>query len=320
MWAFKPAFCRRAHFVLWSHVLVILLCLQGCFVSYSLPTSGSYQSEKGWILTAEKAKALLADGALLLDARKKELYDANHIAGAVQVWWRMFSPTDAATGGTLLKSDAELQNTLRQVGVSSGRVVLVAGDALKGWGEDGRIVWMLRTLGHNKAYMIDGGFTALAQAGMTTTKTTTTPKAGDFTVKRTKVFDVQIQDVEQLLKDKSIVFVDTREAREFRGETPYGETRGGHVPGAVHLWFRDFLDSSGYLLSREKMLSKLKTLGITPDKRVVAYCTGGVRSAWFFVVLTDMGFTNVQNYAGSMWEWSAGPASRYPLVTTKQGS
>ena len=91
----------------------------------------------------------------------------------------------------MLADDALLQRKLRRVGVSNGRPVVVVGDQKGGWGEEGRVVWMLRTLGHDRAAMVDGGQAALLKAGVEPTKAATTPTAGDFTVKRRRDYEVQ---------------------------------------------------------------------------------------------------------------------------------
>ena len=45
--------------------------------------------------------------------------------------------------------------------------------------------------------------------------------------------------------------------------------------------------------------------GITADKLIVPYCTGGVRSGFAAAVLAELHYPRVANYDGSMWEWSA---------------
>jgi len=110
------------------------------------------------------------------------------------------------------------------------------------------------------------------------------------------------------------VIVDTREQREHDGETPYGETRGGHVPGARHIFYKDLVGDDGHVLPADKLKTKLAALGVTADSQVVSYCTGGIRSGFVTAVLNDAG-VKARNYAGSMWEWSAAPAEEYPLVT-----
>ena len=47
----------------------------------------------------------------------------------------------------------------------------------------------------------------------------------------------------------------------------------------------------------------LNQQGITQDREVVVYCTGGVRSAMGYFVLKYLGYS-VRNYDGSWWDWS----------------
>ncbi|NER81014.1 MAG: sulfurtransferase, partial [Leptolyngbya sp. SIO1D8] len=138
------------------------------------------------------------------------------------------------------------------------------------------------------------------------------PTPGDFVVKRNPTWDIQRDELKAQLGDDALVVIDTREPREFAGKTPYGEQRGGHIPGAVNLYFKDFIGDDGRLLAREDIIAKLQAVGVTSDRQIVVYCTGGIRSGWLTSVLVTLGF-QVKNYAGSMWEWSAAPAAHYPL-------
>ena len=42
---------------------------------------------------------------------------------------------------------------------------------------------------------------------------------------------------------------------------------------------------------------------INPNKEVIVYCTGGVRSAMAYFVFRFLGY-EVRNYDGSWWDWS----------------
>lgn len=266
-----------------------------------------------WVVSAPEAKQLIDQGATLLDARGQ--LSLGQLAGAIAVRWDQFSSTQPASRGNLLADDQALSLQLQALGISADKPVVVFGKPPGGWGEDGRLVWMLRTLGHSQAVLVDGGFRALRQAGVSLRPGPGgAPEPGNFVVQRTPTWAIQQEDLRLQLNDPNLVIVDTREAREFTGKTPYGERRGGHIPGAIHLYFKDLLGEEGRLLPRSELLAKLRTLGITPETQVVVYCTGGVRSGWLAAVLVTHGF-QVKNYAGSMWEWSAAPEDRYPLVT-----
>lgn len=280
------------------------------------PAQTAIAFEQRWLITASEAQQLIHQGATLLDARGKSL-GQQRLPGAQPVHWDQFSPPTAPQRGRLLADDGQLTAKLQALGISADRPVVVFGDPLNGWGEEGRIVWMLRTLGHPQAVMVDGGIAALRQASRSPSRPTA-PAAprevmGDFVVKRRADWDIQQEQLKAILETSQLVIVDTREPREFAGQTPYGEQRGGHIPGAVHLYFKDVLDQDGKLLPKEAIANKLASLGITPESQVVLYCTGGIRSGWMTAVLTSLGFS-AQNYAGSMWEWSASPASQYPLA------
>ncbi len=275
--------------------------------------------DRQWIVSTQQAQVLLKNGATLLDARSLKLLPWKGLPGATAVNWQDFSQPHPPTRGNLLEDDAILTQKLQAIGIFQDKPVVVAIDPKTGWGEDGRIVWMLRTLGHQKAVLVDGGYRALIQAGVSTEfSLTSKPPKGDFVVKRRSDWIISRDQLRSRLTQQDLVIIDTRETREYAGETPYGEQRGGHIRGAIHLYYQDWFDQNGMLLSREAILNQLAQNEITPQTEIVAYCTGGVRSAWLTTVLVDLGF-HAKNYAGSMWEWSASPAENYPLVLQEIG-
>lgn len=263
-----------------------------------------------WIVDAAEAKQLIDQGATLLDTRKLAL---TRLQGAIHVDWKQFSPEEAITRGRLLEENTLLTQKLQSLGISRQTPVVVYADPPSGWGEDGRLVWMLRTLGHSQVVMVDGGFEALVAANVPVQRSRNNAVVpGDFVVSRTSTWEIQRDELRAELGQENVVVVDTREPREFAGKTPYGEQRGGHVPGAINLYFKQLLGENGKLLSAQEIRAQLEDAGISPHTRVVVYCTGGIRSGWLASVLVTLGY-QVRNYAGSMWEWSAGPADSYPL-------
>ena len=272
-----------------------------------------------WIVSPVQAKQLIEQGATLLDSRNLLLWLIGHVPGAIHVSWKQFSQQQSPDRGKLLENSEVLEQKLRKLGIFNAKPVIVIGNPADkcNFGEEGRIVWMLRTLGHQSAALVDGGYRALTQAGLPITLDLTQPLPGDFVVKSTPVWSIQRDEIRANLSaqtaSQTLIVIDTRSLHEFMGATPYGEQRGGHIPGSVHFYFKDLLDAKGYLLPRDQIIAQLNSLGINCDTPVAAYCTGGVRSAFFLAVLADLGFTNVKNYAGSMWEWSAATASSYPL-------
>lgn len=95
----------------------------------------------------------------VLDARSASDYRAGHIPGAVRIDWTDFRDGWGRTGRLPGNLD-DLALRLATFGVDSERPVVVYGDAHRGWGEEGRIVWMLAYLGHPDARLLDGGWSA----------------------------------------------------------------------------------------------------------------------------------------------------------------
>ncbi|MFB6264899.1 MAG: sulfurtransferase [Bradymonadaceae bacterium] len=274
----------------------------------------------GWVVSPDRAVELAdRSQASVLDARSRSKWREEHVEGAAHVDWQQFTPDTPSRRGVLLDDDGTLEKRLRALGVSSGEPVLVVGAADDGWGRAGRIVWMLRTLGHEKAAWVDGGHGALVEAGLEVSKNEPEVETGDFTVERRDDWTIDRSRLRQIYDREDVLLIDTRQRREYLGATPYGESRGGHIPGAAHLHFEELLGPDGRLLDESAIQEKLADIGATEDTRIVTYCTGGVRSAWVASVLVELGYDRVRNYAGSTWEWSAGDPERFPLETGPSG-
>jgi thiosulfate/3-mercaptopyruvate sulfurtransferase len=272
-------------------------------------------SPSKWVVDAASARALIAFGAIVIQARGSSPKATRPIQNAVPVSWQHFSHEDVPIKGRLLDDDIVLTQRLRALGVSKDVPVVVVDDPKLGGGEAGRLTWTLRTLGHPFTYLVDGGVDALAESGTLSVKSP--PLTGNFSVTRDLRFQITRDELRNSIGTPGIAILDVRESREYAGETPYGESRGGHVPGAKHLFYKALLESDGKVLPGNQIKRKLSEIGVREDDGVVSYCTGGVRAAFVTVLLNDAGIV-ARSYAGSMWEWSASPTDQYPLNKNKE--
>lgn len=294
-----------------TYMLRIFFALVFLFSS-SLFASEKLSGVKGWFISAPEALYLHGQGAVFVDAREGIKFSG--IPKSIPLGWQEISRKEFPHQGNLIEA-SEAKELLRKKSLYPDKIVLVFGDTIGGWGEEGRIVWSLRTLGFSKAFIVDGGINSLKKAS-----NSSVPIRPELLSKinssdsNDKNWSADSKFVLSQLSDKKFAFIDTREEREFLGQTPYGESRGGHLPGAKWIYYKQFLDEDGYLLSESKILAKLYELGISKDKTVISYCTGGVRSGWMTSVLVSLGY-NAKNYAGSMWEWSSKGDENHPLVT-----
>jgi thiosulfate/3-mercaptopyruvate sulfurtransferase len=242
----------------------------------------------------------------VLDARGWWAYRGGHVPGAVRISWLDHRAGRGRTGKLPRDLDA-LARALAQKGVDGGTRVVVYGAAGDGWGEEGRIAWMLYYLGHPDVTVLDGGWAAWRAAGGPIERAA--PPAlppGHFSAHPRAAVRATADDVAAATTTGALV-LDTRSAAEWRGSRRYWPARVGHVPGAVHLEWRDLLDAAGRLDRSPAQRLRLAARGLTPDRPVIAYCVGGVRSGEAFWALRALGFRDVRNYDGSWYEWSADP-------------
>lgn len=267
--------------------------------------------EAPWFLNASAAHSFSKYS--ILDTRSATERWKNKVANSKVLSWEDLSRTDAPHKGELL--DLKLVRTkLKELGIKQNETILVLGDGVSGWGEEGRLVWSLREAGFLQSYWLDGGYAAYEKEIQKNPKIKEN-KETNFNIPENKKYQSSAIQKEEILKglpSKQFQILDTREPREFSGATPYGETRGGHIPGAKSAFYQNLFDANGNIKSKAEVDQYLKQLGIHKEKPIVAYCTGGVRSAFVVGILRTYGY-NAYNYAGSMWEWSHDP--KLPLET-----
>jgi thiosulfate/3-mercaptopyruvate sulfurtransferase len=165
-----------------------------------------------------------------------------------------------------------------------------------------RVLWLLDYLGHPHARMLDGGFAAWREAGFAVAHRPATPVAGTWhgapTAERVATWSRVLDD----LGRPGVVIVDTRSREEYLGRLVRA-ARGGAIPGAVPLEWKDNLTADGRFKPAADLRAMYAASGVTPDKHVITYCQGGYRAAHAYVALRHLGFRNVRNYLGSWKEW-----------------
>ena len=252
---------------------------------------------------------------IIIDTRSAAAYAAGHIPGAINVEWGTFAdwndPPDKAT----LKSVSELEDLLGGLGLTRTSKIVLYDDTLSSWGSAGRLFWMLEYLGCINVQILNGGWDKWIDDGMTTEIAQNTLDAAEFTADMDLFPDVNVDKdhILERLGDDDFVVVDTRTDEEYNGWILYDETRGGHIPGAVQLPYASYYNEDNSILGYDALRTILESRGVTLDKEVVAYCTAGIRSGFFYFLTRLMGYPQTANYDGSMWDWAAADAGTYPM-------
>jgi thiosulfate/3-mercaptopyruvate sulfurtransferase len=227
-------------------------------------------------------------------------YREGHIPGALL--WDIY--TNLRHPDYSLATPEELAELLARSGIKRESTVVFYGyGAHLG-------LWLLRCLGHDDVRLMDGPRERWLQEGRRFDLDAPTPApAPVLPVGADPELQASCEDVLAMLGRAGHIILDVRSEAEFAGERfwPSGATEGagraGHIPGSVHLPIEELRTGDG-LLDAGELRRVLHGHGVTPDNRVVAYCTIGNRAsqAWFALdAILDYPETAV--YYGSWAEW-----------------
>ena len=279
----------------------------------TLSPGPSFAAQQGLYpyLHVDQLSTLSRDNIVILDTRPLWKYLLSHIPGAQHIGkWQKFTVRVNGAPGILREDKIFLAGKLQPLGIDYSKLVVLYGDPEDKWRSDGRFFWMLKYLAFPKVAILEGGFNLWKKIGLPIERGTGKDAPPSNLSPQQIHFDKSVSADQTWIRNrlglKSLAIIDTRTKAEFAGKTPYGSKRGGHIPGAIHIYWTEFFTSVGMLKSREKLAAILRASGVTKDQDIVVYCTGGVRSAMSFFALRYMGY-KVRNYDGSWWDWSLSP-------------
>lgn len=250
------------------------------------------------------------DDVVIIDASagSKARYEEQHLAGSlfVDVNNDLANIGDFAKGGRHpLPTLNQFAQLLQKLGINKNTHVIVYDDK-NGGNAAARLWWMLRSIGHEKVQVIDGGFQAAIKAGFPTTNQTEFPKsAGEYTISSWSLPLSDIHEVEEVAKHKEYMVIDVRDANRYAGFTEPIDTLAGHIPGAINIPFTENLDEEGCFLSpdvlKEKYTAALAT--IKPEN-VIVHCGSGITACHTLLAMDYAGLPIPKLYVGSWSEWS----------------
>jgi thiosulfate/3-mercaptopyruvate sulfurtransferase len=236
------------------------------------------------------------DTLRIVDVRDAWEYDGlGHLPGAVSVPFDTFRSEDGDDG--MLPPEADWADLLSEAGIDESDDIVAYDDHHGVFAA--RFLVTAELLGHDpeRLHLLDGDFSAW-QLSFETTSEAPAVESTDYAVDPPSETPLVGPDaVAAAADDPEAVVVDTRE------ESEYTE---GHIPGAVLLDWRDLVDDETRgLLARDEALAVLAEAGIVPEKRVVLYCNTARRISHTYVVLRELGFSDIGFYEGSLTEWEA---------------
>ena len=234
----------------------------------------------------------------------RHTFEAGHIPGADFLDLQgEFSVPDIELH-FMMPATARLEAAFGRHGVGAdSRVVLYSiGTAM--WAT--RFWWMLRSLGFDNVAVLDGGLdTWKAEGRAIETGAAKGYPPATFTAKPRAGYFVDKHETLKASTDRNTVVVNALNPQLHAGLGPSRYGRPGHIPGSVNVSAATLYDpATKAFVPLADAETKFAAQGITKDKRVVAYCGGGISATIDLFLLHRLGYDNLTLYDGSMGEWA----------------
>ncbi|PFJ12110.1 sulfurtransferase [Bacillus cereus] len=239
----------------------------------------------------------------------REKYEEEHIPHALyfDLNLELSSPVTEHGGRHPLPHIEEFADKLSQAGIDEHTTV-IAYDSQAG-ANASRLWWLLSYIGHEKVYILDGGFPAWKANGLHTTT--------EIPVVARKTFKANIQDhmlvTMEMVRENihigaDVTLIDSREPKRYAGVEELVDPKAGHIPTAVNHFWKDGILESGQFKNEAQQQERFQNL--SKDKETIVYCGSGVTACPNVVALKLAGFQNVKLYAGSWSDWISYPENQ----------
>lgn len=237
-------------------------------------------------------------------------YENNHLNGAyfVDINAQLADiKNDFSDGGRHpLPTIQKFAKTLTDLRITNEKHIVIYDDN-DGSNAAARFWWMLKSIGHVKVQVLNGG---LAQA-----KKYNFPFSSEiepiqklekpYQFDQWKLPTINIQEIENILNNPNYLIVDVRDTARFQGKTEPIDLIAGHIPSAINIPFKENLDENGCFISQSELVIKYKkAFENIKTENIVVHCGSGVTACHTLLALDYAEMDIPKLYVGSWSEWS----------------
>ena len=194
----------------------------------------------------------------------------------------------------------EFVDKLSHAGIDHSKTVVAYDD--QGGAFASRLWWLLKFLGHEEVYVLDGGFSAWKEQNFPVTNEIPAIERAVFNPIVNRNMLVEVSDVKEAIKQDSATIIDSREQVRFLGiEEPIDKV-AGHIPSAVNAFWKDGIEANGHWKNESDQKERFSQV-VNVDKDIIVYCGSGVTACPNILSLSEAGYNNVKLYSGSWSDW-----------------
>lgn len=265
------------------------------------------------IQASELLKLYKSENLIIVDVSNgknaKSNYEAKHLEGAIFV--------DLNTQLAEIKEDLSIggrhplpkietfAKTVSNLGISPKSHILIYDDK-NGSNASARFWWMLKSIGHEKVQVLNGGIQEAEKINFPlSSKTEITNKTELYKVDNWKLQIAEIEEVEKVSQTENHIVIDVRDVERYNGEIEPIDLIAGHIPGAINIPFTENLDENGLFLPPNLLKLKYeKVFGNVETENIIVHCGSGVTACHSLLAIAYAELEIPKLYVGSWSEWS----------------
>jgi thiosulfate/3-mercaptopyruvate sulfurtransferase len=214
---------------------------------------------------------------------------------------------DGTGGRHPLPDTNQLAAKLTALGINAERKVIVYDE--QGGAMAARLWWLMTYLGHDKVFLLDGGWRSWLQAGYPVARgdeaephrSVVAPPFVPRIRHEMLVDALYIEERQTLIKSGESILLDSREAARYEGAAEPIDPVAGHIPGAWNYFWKENLDKQGHFRPLDERRQRFAPL--TEAREIIVYCGSGVTACPNVLSLLEAGLNHVKLYAGSWSDW-----------------
>lgn len=253
-------------------------------------------------------ESMLKDSVLIFDVRYKlgdeiygrEEYDKGHIPGAIFIEMEdLLTGEIKDHGGRHPLPNMEIfRRKINELGVDDNIDVVVYDDGEIAMA--GRLWFMLRYLGKENVYVLNGGIKEWIALGNKVDIEVSQPKQrGALTANYNNEMIADVDEVKKAINDNSVAIVDSRTSERYRGEIEPIDRIPGHIPTALNYPWPELVEEDKKW-TRESLQKHYKDL-IKFDQ-IFVHCGSGITGTVNMIFLEEAGL-RPKLYAGGYSDW-----------------
>ena len=244
---------------------------------------------------------------LLKPGAGRAAYDEGHIPGAIFLDLDVDLSASDGPGRHPLPTPAVFEAHMTAAGIGDDNTVVAYDDS--GGQIAARLWWMLDNLGHEHAFVLDGGLAAWTESGRELSTDVPSWPPGSLTLRGEWHGIIDRAAVEARLGD--VTLLDARAPERYRGEVEPIDPAAGHIPTAVSAPATANLDPFGRLLPAAQLNERFQPLA-SDGREVITYCGSGTTACHNVLAMRLAGLSDPTLYVGSFSDWSR---SGMPVAT-----